>query len=597
MVNLSKKWLHSLCLHGLTIGKFAFASPYVEGPAQDSVRMVQSVEHPTSNDAVVINTPTRPQIQHEQVLRCGPEANKGEALTVSYRIAKIASLKEESEKIRLWIQMLDTRSKKEFLEIQYQLEQLLHGLKPSILERVRRLSGLGPSLATVQFKLDTESKEGDVISSLKPAAARITNDKHRPNAGIDSRSGLSRSMAALHLDADTGREGLTSTGNSAKKQKDNRRYEFYDDILGVLKERMLHKEMTIWNSLQTSLIGFQARNHLVKTDAKFLLGFLKILYRLRDLIHEYRLMPTNFINNLEISKPQTLFNMVEYYIELSFSKWQGKFFEIPGSLIPQLEFLTTRLSAKHFSRSINDLGAKHQRDIVYLVLTSILRHEPCDSPDSSQSFTRIREEILHGDFLGEVDRLSSASKRSELGIDVLADIQNHRIVGLIKSMVHLFQNPSRMSIGRTERLHYQLVFYIIDFIEKYYQPIFNKIVSEGGTSVLFEKQLKYMRAYLKSFQTSFEDWNYFMKPESDKTFQTMTRTSLHEDPSLHHWITTITHYKFKHNDLIRGVMYTYPRLSHWMGGTCWKCDSRYWCGPACHLFFTPEDFENLLFAY
>ncbi|KAH9442316.1 hypothetical protein Pst134EB_028571 [Puccinia striiformis f. sp. tritici] len=499
--------------------------------------------------------------------------------------------------------MLDTRSKKEFLEIQYQLEQLLHGLKPSILERVRRLSGLGPSLATVQFKLDIEGKEGDVISSLKPAAARITNDKHRPNAGIDSRSGLSRSMAALHLDSDTGGKALnpdmikTSTGNSVKEQKDNRRYEFYDDILGVLKERMLHKEMTIWNSLQTSLIGFQARNHLVKTDAKFLLGFLKILYRLRDLIHEYRLMPTNFINNLEISKPQTLFNMVEYYIELSFSKWQGKFFEIPGSLIPQLEFLTTRLSAKHFSRSINDLGAKHQRDIVYLVLTSILRHEPCDSPDSSQSFTRIREEILHGDFLGEVDRLSSASKRSELGIDVLADIQNHRIVGLIKSMVHLFQNPSRTSIGRTERLHYQLVFYIIDFIEKYHQPIFNKIVSEGGTSVLFEKQLKYMRAYLKSFQTSFEDWNYFMKPESDKTFQTMTRTSLHEDPSLHHWITTITHYKFKHNDLIRGVMYTYPRLSHWMGGTCWKCDSRYWCGPACHLFFTPQDFENLLFAY
>ncbi|POW00654.1 hypothetical protein PSTT_13003, partial [Puccinia striiformis] len=212
--------------------------------------MVQSVEHPTSNDAVVINTPTRPQIQHEQVLRCGPEANKGEALTVSYRIAKIASLKEETSP---WPQAIHSRES-------------------------RRLSGLGPSLATVQFKLDTESKEGDVIT------CRSSNYERQAPAQcwIDSGSGLSRSMAALHLDADTGREGLTSTGNSAKKQKDNRRYEFYDDILGVLKERMLHKEMAIWNSLQTSLIGFQARNHLVKTDAKFLLGFLKILYRLGD---------------------------------------------------------------------------------------------------------------------------------------------------------------------------------------------------------------------------------------------------------------------------------------------------------------------------
>jgi hypothetical protein len=126
----------------------------------------------------------------------------------------------------------------------------------------------------------------------------------------------------------------------------------YSDAMRIVKKHMISKDKETWNALQEALIRFQDQKHVAETDAKFLLGFLKTLYLLGEWIHEYQLMPSKFIEEVEIFQPKTLLKMVEYYIDLMFSKWHETFFDIPGSLTPQLEYLTTGRAVKHFNRSI-----------------------------------------------------------------------------------------------------------------------------------------------------------------------------------------------------------------------------------------------------
>ncbi|KAI7937666.1 hypothetical protein MJO29_014981 [Puccinia striiformis f. sp. tritici] len=486
-------------------------------------------------------------------------------------MTKIKSLRLGSERILLRIEMLDAQRNPELQRIKSQLQELYRGLKTSILERVRRLSGLGPSLATVQFKVETGSRERDVVSSLEPIAAQITSDKHWINAGNGGNSGLSRSVASLHLDSDIESKGLnpdpieTLAGKSVKDRGEDSRYEFPGDIIGVLKEHMLHREMKTWSSLQATLIRLQAQNYLVETDARFLLGFLKIVYLLGDLIHEYRLMPSNFINNMEIFNPNTLSKMVRYQIDILFSQWQGKFFDVPGSLMPQLEFLMTGRAVRHFHRSIKALGPEDQRDLVYVTLTTIMRNAARGYPGSSQAFSAIYQEFTRNGFTEEMNGISSAMIKAEPGRDPLGERRNFPIVHMIQSAINLFRNPSDVVGGKTERIEFQLVYYIIDFLDQYYHPIMRAMAPEiKNHSALFPTQLEFMHSYINFFRHRLEEERYHLRPENNN-FRIIAHRAIREDALLDDWILKVSNAKIQHNETPGGLMVINPNFDYWMG--------------------------------
>ncbi|KAI9615754.1 hypothetical protein KEM48_005528 [Puccinia striiformis f. sp. tritici PST-130] len=477
-------------------------------------------------------------------------------------MTKIKSLRLGSERILLRIEMLGAQRSPELQRIKSQLQELYRGLKTSILERVRRLSGLGPSLATVQFKLDTAgSREGDVVSSLEPIAARITSDKHWINSGNGGSSGLSQSVASLHLDSDIESKGLnpdpieTLAGKSVKDQGEDSRYEFPGDIIGVLKEHMLHREMKTWSSLQATLIRFQAQNYLVETDARFLLGFLKIVYLLGDLIHEYRLMPSNFINNMEIFNPDTLSKMVRYQIDILFT-----------------------------------LGPEDQRDLVYVTLTTIMRNAARGYPGSSQAFSAIYQEFTRNEFTEKVNSISSALIKAEPGRDPLGERRNFPIVHMIQSAINLFRNPSEVVGGKTERIEFQLVYYIIDFLNQYYHPIMRAMAPEiKNHSALFPTQLEFMHSYINFFRHRLEEERYHLRPENNN-FRIIAHRAIREDALLDDWILKVSNAKIQHNDNPGSLMVINPNFDYWMGQVCWKCDalSRQ-CEKECHGFLDLED--------
>ncbi|KNE91098.1 hypothetical protein PSTG_15494 [Puccinia striiformis f. sp. tritici PST-78] len=643
MVHPSRKWLHCLALYALSVGRFALSSLDPEVPAiKNSVKMLQSVVQPESSESsqAKINTPIRYYTIDDQLLRLPPEARRD----------KIKLLAKEIERLKVRIKSLDTQSKPEFLIIQSQLEELYQALKPSILERVRRLSGLGPSMSSLEFIVNPGSTEEEIAAQvlngdhLPTLTTGIQNEGNRepalqvnltPNQGSESVSSspqpatteilptknllaarvqggrsksrfiipkrprkiqIRRLSPYIQLRNSKARGRQAKTVETLSDEGDGQIYtefELYGDVLHVVKEHLYAKEMKTWRDLEEVLIGFQTSNHLIESDTKFLLGFLKTFYTFGNLIHDYQLMPSSFIKNIEIFQPNNIFRMLEYYINLLFSKWNGKFFDIPGSLTPQLEFLTNGVAVKHFHRPIKELSKQHQIHVVYLVLRTIMRHAPWGDPTSSPSFLNICEEFNQNHFLDKLNGLSSALIQKKPGIDALTEPENRRVVRMIELTINHFQNPSNSrSVGKTERIEFLLVYYILDFLDRYYQPIIKTIMQERGskTSQLFQKQIKFMRSYLNYFRYSLEFYWYFMYRGRDVDFRQLAKDAVDEDPLFDRWIIIVTHLKIRQDGLERGVIKTIPRFNLWMGQVCWKCNHPFrGCPETCHRFLEPEE--------
>jgi hypothetical protein len=121
------------------------------------------------------------------------------------------------------------------------------------------------------------------------------------------------------------------------------------------EELILQEVMENWKFLEQKLIGLQAEkdDQLRKTEPDFKLKFLEYMYLLGDLIHERQRVPSHFIQGIQIFKPDTLFKMVEYQLDLQLSKWGIRFFEYSGSkLLPYLDSIQKNPTMEHFHRSI-----------------------------------------------------------------------------------------------------------------------------------------------------------------------------------------------------------------------------------------------------
>ncbi|KAH9442320.1 hypothetical protein MJO29_014980 [Puccinia striiformis f. sp. tritici] len=528
------------------------------------------------------------------------------------RIAHLKSLTEADKRIELRIELLDTQSNPEFLKTQSQLEQLHRSIKPAILERVRRLqrvirlSQTAPSGSHAELGLESLDRPSDSkpliaagksrrLTRLRSKATRMLSyAKFRKSRNKSTHSSVLQPLLDSdgtdieHLAASPSSPEVFETlaGESTREAPESDSYDLHGDILGVNPEHTLREQMETWNSLQASLIRFHAQNYLVERDAKFLLGFLKTLYSLGDLIHEYHLMPSDFIETIGIFRPKVLLDMVEYHIDLLFSRWQDKFFDIPGSVVPELEFLTTGRAVKHFNRAIEALPRDDQRDVVHLVLRTIMRH--LRYTKASQLFHKIREELTQGDFLDKLVRVSSVLSKQETSQEDLAEIRKTRVFQIIELALYNFRDPTG-SVAKNERLEFQLVFYMIDFIDRYYPSITNIMIPQSH-SELYQKKLRFMRSYLNYFRHSADDYSYYLDPNCDKHYHRIARDSSNGNHLLFNWIITVTHSKIKHHEEIQGILKFSPDLNLWMGQTCWRCGDKFReCNPSCNRFEEPED--------
>ncbi|KAA1096400.1 hypothetical protein PGT21_015516 [Puccinia graminis f. sp. tritici] len=108
-----------------------------------------------------------------------------------------------------------------------------------------------------------------------------------------------------------------------------------------------------WNALQTQLIRtVYSKKHVEPDEADFVLEFTKSFFLLGDYIYKYGLLPAPFIKQIEIFHGPTIFDIISRHINYMFRGNQGNFFDHAESVIPQLEFLKTAPSVKHFHRTI-----------------------------------------------------------------------------------------------------------------------------------------------------------------------------------------------------------------------------------------------------
>ncbi|POW18144.1 hypothetical protein PSHT_06146 [Puccinia striiformis] len=543
MVILSTKLFCCFALHAFGTARLAKASFCADGNTAKESADLQSLELTSQTIHIAANARLEELTSEERLQQLELTASK----------EKIATINKKRKQIKRRIELLDTKSNPEYIRLQSQLQQLHHALNPVILERVRRLSGLGPSISAIQFIVTPpQSPELVEASSGESPQARIPNDEHiyLPTIQAGRRSTRRRNISkrfrkifkftkflscvtasksnthdgtlasvdepltladksttpgVAHRMSNGGNyppaiesvgptNGVSFTGSPTpafenipdepvrKESESGGGYELPEDLVKLVKEHMLTDEMKIWNILQGALMRFQAESHLIEEDATFLLGFLKTLYLLGDFIHDYHLMPASFIDDIEIFKRNTLLKMIEYHIDLLFNKWKEKFFDIPDSIIPQFDFLTTGRAVEHFHRSIRALRKEDHKHVVYVVLSTILRHAPWGYRGPSPRLAEIRSEFIRSDFLGNLDGLSPEIIHQKLDEHAGSEFNDHPIVHLIATMTNAFRMPSRNSVRPTKKLDFQMMYYIIDFLEEYYQPIMKAMIPESDPS-------------------------------------------------------------------------------------------------------------------
>ncbi|KAH9444247.1 hypothetical protein Pst134EA_017700 [Puccinia striiformis f. sp. tritici] len=303
----------------------------------------------------------------------------------------------------------------------------------------------------------------------------------------------------------------------------------------------------IWNSLQDKLIklkSFQNEEPETPKDPTFQLIFLKSLYLMGDYIFTHGLMPAKFIESIEIFNAKTLTEMVKFHIQLLFIKRGENFFDAPDSVIPELEFLITGSEMKHFHRSIKALPAEDQKHVVYAALSATLYHTPGCFPrrdiQVSDWFTEISRLFRRPELLEQLDGLSASLKDSADMDDLLNKRGNFPIVQLVNKLINYFRSPSWRNHQR--KLEYQLVYYILEFLEDNYKPVMVAMLRRRREDLIFyQKQLKCLRTYLKFYRNR-NQYPSHIYENPDMTFLALIRS----DYVLFKWVFTYVADTFEH---------------------------------------------------
>ncbi|KAH9445139.1 hypothetical protein Pst134EA_031863 [Puccinia striiformis f. sp. tritici] len=180
------------------------------------------------------------------------------------------------------------------------------------------------------------------------------------------------------------------------------------------------------------------------------------------------------------------------------------YFDESDSVIPQMEFLTTARSVAHFHRSLKALP----RQVSFFCRLSLpfgrlFNHAPFyfvqDPP--SGSFSQVCAPFRELPFVNRARRLSrELVKTPDMGYR--SNIKSLSAVTAIEDLAKFFHAPPRATRSDLDRVEFQMVFYILDFVDKYFQPIIKTMIHRKEISPIFPEQLEYMRGYLRFFPPS-----------------------------------------------------------------------------------------------
>ncbi|EFP84439.1 uncharacterized protein PGTG_10159 [Puccinia graminis f. sp. tritici CRL 75-36-700-3] len=324
------------------------------------------------------------------------------------------------------------------------------------------------------------------------------------------------------------------------------------------------------NALHNLLLEFKSSDRLPNpAEAEFQLNFLRSFFLLGDYIMRYELLPSEVIGTVEIFKSKNLVEMVEWHTQLLFHKLGRDFFESPESVVPELEFLTSGRAVKHFHRSIKALPDEGQKQVVHAVLGTILSRWPnqflSDQEVSpSARFSQIRQSFFDAKLLEGAGSHSSAITR-------LPDTKNHieqddrlRLIRLTEDLVTFFEGPE-MTKALNQRIEYQLVWYMLDFISHYHLPILQEVVRKRDQNWL-PRQFIFMTSHFRKYRNRNVDNTPGAKEYDMGPFKEILSHQIKKNRTFIKWINT---YIFK---IFPYTGWTYPhesdkylRLNLWMG--------------------------------
>ncbi|KAI7961774.1 hypothetical protein MJO28_002263 [Puccinia striiformis f. sp. tritici] len=319
------------------------------------------------------------------------------------------------------------------------------------------------------------------------------------------------------------------------------RGELHGDVLAVVKGYLAEGQIQIWNDVEDQLLAFSSRRMkpITREEGKFLLGLLQTMFLLGDYIYTYRLLPSEFIGKIKIFRLPHLSSIVELQAAAMFLN-NRKFFNSAESMIPQMDFLTTGRSLQHLHRTMKAIPSQDHVHLVHSVLHEIFRITIFFSPPnvSSERFSEIRSELCQDRFFEVAQKFSLALSKAP-DMKYRDEDENGSIVNLIDELIKFFQDPPRELLSDKERIEFQIIFYSLDFLDNYFQPIMVAMARRQMIPPLFRKQLDYMRSFLRFFQKQFQDPSVFRYLTQDQTFMKMHRDRDVENESLRQWIETV----------------------------------------------------------
>ncbi|KNF00916.1 hypothetical protein PSTG_05813 [Puccinia striiformis f. sp. tritici PST-78] len=421
-----------------------------------------------------------------------------------------------------------------------------------------------------------KSKDGD-DSLFELDIARVFPKEHLPSTRPWASSCHDEASPSSPTDLQTNPGGRATQVGETEVPSGEPRRELYGDPLVIIKDIIQdHRNdgrMEIWNSLQQRLLDFEIWSSLwipliPQDEAVFRLGFLQSVFLLGDYIHKHELLSAQLIDKMELFKLPAVMNTVQTHIQLLFRIWGQSFFDKPESVIPQIEFLETSPTLKHFHRAIAALPTHHHVYIVYAALHMITRVGPLNfaSKEASPRFHQFCSVFRQPNLLTLALEIATILKNVP-ETNYRQDHKHILIATMIQDMIQFFQDPPRTKLSDQERLEFQMCFYMLDFVDKYYQPILETVLLRRPENrPILKKQLEYMRSYLKFFQSRSPDLVGYEFAKPDEPFLAVYNDESSENANLRQWIKQVPLTLFHHNSwLYRFGLRRPPNFNLWMG--------------------------------
>ncbi|KAI9619347.1 hypothetical protein KEM48_006259 [Puccinia striiformis f. sp. tritici PST-130] len=339
----------------------------------------------------------------------------------------------------------------------------------------------------------------------------------------------------------------------------------------------ISQKIEMWNKLQNQVLEFASSETVPDAqEAVFQLEFLRHFCFLVDYIAAYGLIPSS--DRIKSFKPETIAKMAELHTELLFRQLGKKFYEDRTSVIPELEFWESGEHVQQFHGFIAALSAEDRGHVIHVVLRTILSHTPEQLNAEalpSERFKQLRQGFQRADFLQDARSLSSALA-DEQAIKQLENPDHLQLVNFVKDLLYFFEEPEMGTEKKQRRLEFQLVYYMIEFLDKFYHPIIETIgkqienqlprARKDPKAYLLCDQLNYMRVYLKTWRETARDRSYTgsMTWRDMEPFKKILRGEGGNSYLFNRWIHTFTTEIFEHRNWLDTTGSRYERFDNWM---------------------------------